>query len=110
MELTPVKFITDSSSPLSISNMVWTPAAPLIANVTAAPVEDPAEIRDLLVRQITGMVRWRESVLVMKENGVDTLVELGVGRVLTGLARRIDRELSAMTVSDPDGVEAFLKN
>lgn len=86
------------------------PAAPVIANVTAMPVEDPVEIRRLLVKQVTGMVRWREGVLAMKESGVDTLVELGAGRVLSGLARRIDRELSAMAVSDPDGVEAFLKN
>ncbi len=86
------------------------PAVPVIANVTAAVVDDPAEIRQLLVRQVTTMVRWRESVLAMKQNGVDTLVELGVGRVLTGLVRRIDRDLSALSVSDPAGVEAFLKN
>jgi len=85
------------------------PAAPVIANVVAAPVEDPAEIRKLLVQQVTGMVRWRESVLAMKTHGVDTVVELGAGRVLSGLVRRIDRDLTAISVSDPDGVEAFLE-
>ena len=85
------------------------PTVPVVANVTAAAVEDPAEIRDLLVKQITGMVRWRESVEAMKRHGVEALAELGAGRVLSGLARRIDRDLSAVPVSDPAGVEAFLK-
>ncbi|MBT4703618.1 MAG: ACP S-malonyltransferase, partial [Rhodospirillaceae bacterium] len=58
--------------------------------------------------QVTGMVRWRESVLYMKENGVDTLVEIGAGKVLTGLARRIDRDLSGVAVGTPEGIEAFL--
>ena len=86
------------------------PVVPVIANVTAAAVDDPAEIRDLLVKQVTTMVRWRESVVAMKRHGVDTLVELGAGRVLSGLVRRIDRDLSAVSVSDPAGVEAFLKD
>jgi [acyl-carrier-protein] S-malonyltransferase len=86
------------------------PVVPVIANVTAAAVEDPAEIRELLVKQVTTMVRWRESVLAMKAHGVDTLVELGAGRVLSGLVRRIDRDLSAVSISNPAGVEAFLKD
>jgi len=85
------------------------PVVPLVANVTAAPVGEPDRIRELLVEQVTGLVRWRESVLAMKELGVDTLVELGAGKVLSGLARRIDRELNALSVSDPAGIEAFLK-
>ncbi len=85
------------------------PVLPLIANVTAEPVGEPDRIRELLVEQVTGLVRWRECVLAMKERGVDTLVELGAGKVLTGLARRIDSELTALSVSDPDGVETFLK-
>ncbi|MEE8334495.1 MAG: ACP S-malonyltransferase [Alphaproteobacteria bacterium] len=85
------------------------PVVLLIANVTAAAVSEPDRIRELLVEQVTGLVRWRECVLTMKEGGVDTLVELGSGKVLTGLARRIDRDLTAMSVSDPAGVEAFLK-
>lgn len=83
------------------------PALPLISNVTAQEVRDPAEIRSLLVRQVTGMVRWRESVLFMKSLGVRELVEIGAGKVLSGLARRIDRELSGTSVSTPADIEAF---
>lgn len=85
------------------------PVVPVMANVTAAPADSPDEIRDLLVRQVTGMVRWRECVLAMKDAGVDTLVEVGAGKVLSGLARRIDRDLTAISVETPDDVEAFLK-
>ena len=85
------------------------PVVPLIANVTAAPVEEPDTIRRLLVEQVTGLVRWRECVLAMKQAGVDTLVELGSGKVLSGLARRIDRELTGVSVGDPQGLDAFLK-
>lgn len=84
------------------------PAVPLVANVTAAPVEDADEIRRLLVEQVTGMVRWRESCLTMRDKGVDTLVEIGAGKVLSGLARRIDRDLTAVNVGAPADVEAFL--
>ena len=86
------------------------PAVPLIANVTASDVNDAAEIRRLLVEQVTGMVRWRESVLFMKDKGVESLVEIGVGKVLSGLARRIDRDLSATNVGTPEDVAAFLQN
>ncbi len=85
------------------------PSVPLVANVTAGDVTDAAEIRRLLVEQVTGMVRWREGVLFMKEQGVGHLVEAGAGKVLSGLARRIDRELTAQSVGTPDEVEAFLK-
>jgi len=85
------------------------PAVPLIANVTAAAVEDPETIRRLLVEQVTGLVRWRESVLAMKGEGVDTIIEIGAGRVLSGLVKRIDRELTAMSVGTPADIEAFLK-
>ncbi|WNK01549.1 ACP S-malonyltransferase [Thalassospiraceae bacterium LMO-JJ14] len=84
------------------------PQVPLIANVTAAPVEDPAEIRRLLVEQVTGMVRWRESCMTMRGKDVDTLVEVGSGKVLSGLAKRIDRELSASNIGVPADIEAFL--
>ncbi len=84
------------------------PCVPLIANVTAAPVEDPAEIRRLLVEQVTGMVRWRESCLTMRDKGVDTMVEVGAGKVLSGLARRIDRDLTASNIGIPADIEAFL--
>lgn len=85
------------------------PVVPVIANVTAAEVYRPDDIRDLLVKQVTAMVRWRESVLAMRDAGVDTLVELGAGRVLTGMVRRIDRDMTAMSVEGPDDIEALVK-
>jgi len=81
---------------------------PLIANITAQPVTDPVEIRPLLVEQVTGMVRWRECVLTMKELGVDTMVEIGAGKVLSGLGRRIDADLGTMSVGTPETIEEFL--
>ncbi len=81
----------------------------LVANITAQPVTDPAEIRQLLVEQVTGMVRWRECVLTMKELGVDTMVEIGAGKVLSGLGRRIDADLGGMSVGTPETIEEFLK-
>ena len=85
------------------------PAVPLVPNVTASRTEDPDEIRDLLVKQVTGMVRWRESVLYMKEQEVETLIEAGAGKVLTGLTRRIDREMSGQSLQAPDDFEAVTK-
>ncbi len=85
------------------------PLVPLIANVTAAAVSEADEIRHLLVEQVTGLVRWRESVLYMKEQGVSDLVEIGAGRVLSGLAKRIDRDLTALSIGTPAEIEAFLK-
>lgn len=84
------------------------PAVPVIANVTAEPVTDSETIRGLLVAQVTAMVRWRESVLYMKGQDVDTLVEIGAGRVLSGLARRIDRDLKGVPVHGPAEIEKFL--
>lgn len=83
------------------------PAVPLIANVTAKPVTEPEEIRELLIRQVTGQVRWRESVLTMAGLGVDRLAELGPGTVLAGLTRRIDRALSAKSLGDPDAIDGY---
>ncbi len=85
------------------------PSLVLVANVTAAPVAEPETIRSLLVQQVTAMVRWRESVLRMKEEGVETLVELGAGKVLSGLIRRIDRDLKAVAVGTPDEIEELGK-
>jgi [acyl-carrier-protein] S-malonyltransferase len=85
------------------------PLVPLVTNVTATAVRDPAEIKALLVQQVTGLVRWRESVLYMKGQGVGVLVEVGAGRVLSGLAKRIDRELTSQSVGTPVEIEAFLK-
>lgn len=86
------------------------PLVPVVANVTATANDDPKRIADLLVRQVTGLVRWRESVLAMKAADVDTLVELGAGKVLSGLARRIDKEVNGISVGTPAEVEAFLRS
>jgi len=83
------------------------PAVPVVSNVRAEGVSDPAEIRDLLVAQVTGMVRWRESVIWMAAQGVSELVEIGAGKVLTGLARRIVKEMSASSVNAPEDVAAL---
>jgi [acyl-carrier-protein] S-malonyltransferase len=85
------------------------PRLPLIANVTAEATDDPDIIRQHLVTQVTTMVRWRESVLCMRDRGVDTLVELGAGKVLTGLTRRIDRDLTGMAVGTPADIEVLIK-
>ena len=84
------------------------PVVPVIANVTAEATSDPEAIRDLLVAQVTGSVRWRESMIWAAENGVRDLVEIGSGKVLTGMARRIDDRLSAKALNTPDDIDAFL--
>lgn len=83
------------------------PTLPVVTNVTAAAERDPQTLRALLVEQVTAPVRWRESVLWMRDNGVDALVELGGGKVLSGLTRRIDRALSAHAVQAPEDVDAL---
>jgi len=85
------------------------PVVPLISNVTARPVERAEELRGLLVEQITGMVRWRESVHVMLENGVNSIVEIGSSTVLSGLARRIDRGMASVSVGTPVQIDDFIK-
>ena len=85
------------------------PRVPLVANVTAQAVSDPDTIRGLLIEQVTAMVRWRESVLYLAEQGVETLVEVGASKVLTGLARRIAPDVTALSVGTPDDIESFLK-
>ncbi|ABS64964.1 malonyl CoA-acyl carrier protein transacylase [Parvibaculum lavamentivorans DS-1] len=85
------------------------PSVPLVANVTASRVADPATIRDLLVQQVTGMVRWRESVLYMEAQGVVNFVEVGAGKALSGMVKRIVKEADLVSVGTPADVEAFLK-
>ncbi|MCE2563083.1 ACP S-malonyltransferase [Komagataeibacter sp. FNDCF1] len=84
------------------------PVVPVVANVTAAKVTDPAAIRDLLVRQVTGTVRWRESVDAMVGMGVDSFVEIGAGKVLAGLVRRINGDVATRSVGTPADIEAYL--
>lgn len=85
------------------------PLVPVVANVTAAPAENPGDIKALLVRQVTAMVRWRECVLMMRESGVDTLIEVGAGKVLSGLTKRIDRDIKILNAETPSDIEAVLQ-
>jgi len=86
------------------------PCVPVVANVTAEGVSEPSDIRRLLIDQITGMVRWRESVIWMKGEGVTEMVELGAGKVLGGLVKRIDRDIATSSVGTPEQVEALIEN
>jgi [acyl-carrier-protein] S-malonyltransferase len=81
------------------------PSVPLVANVLASAISDPEAIRARLIEQVTGMVRWRESMLYLRDQGVDSLYEIGAGRVLTGLARRFEG-FEARSVGTPEELEA----
>lgn len=83
------------------------PCVPVVANVVVAPLTDPDEIAARLVEQVTGRVRWRETVEWFAANGVTTLYEVGSGKVLSGLARRIDRSLATVNIGGPADIEAF---
>ncbi|ODT12631.1 MAG: [acyl-carrier-protein] S-malonyltransferase [Kaistia sp. SCN 65-12] len=85
------------------------PVVPLVANVLAAPVTDPVEIRSRLVEQVTGMVRWRESIGWLAANGVDLFAEIGAGKVLSGLAKRIAPEAQTLNVGTSDDVAAAIE-
>jgi len=85
------------------------PLVPVVANVTATATEDVDVIRELLVEQVTQMVRWRETVLLFKQNEVEEVVEIGSGRVLAGLSKRIDRELASLSVGTPAETEDLMK-
>ena len=85
------------------------PVVPLVANVTATPISDPAEIRQRLVEQVTGVVRWTESVTWLTgQGGVTNLLELGTGKVLTGLAKRINSEATATAIGTPADIDALV--
>jgi [acyl-carrier-protein] S-malonyltransferase len=86
------------------------PLVPLVANVSAKRESDPVQIRDLLVQQVTATVRWRESVAAMTDMGVDSFIELGAGKVLTGLIKRIAPDASGMAAGTPAEIEAVLKS
>ena len=84
-------------------------AVPVVANVTATETNEPETIRRLLVEQVTGRVRWRESVLAFKGYGVTTTVEFGGNKVLTGMVKRIDKDLATITLDAPADIEAFAR-
>jgi [acyl-carrier-protein] S-malonyltransferase len=86
---------------------VNSPVVPVVANVEAAPITDPPVIRDALVRQVTGTVRWRESVAYMTSQGVDSFYEVGSGKVLTGLVKRIAAGASSAAIGTPEDIAAF---
>ncbi|WP_375665886.1 ACP S-malonyltransferase [Bartonella sp. TT121SHDZB] len=84
------------------------PIVPLIANVSVTPENDPERIATLLVQQVTGRVRWRETIEWIGANGVDTLFEVGSGKVLTGLTRRINKDIKGVTIGTVDEIESAL--
>lgn len=87
---------------------MYRPAIPLIANVTATPIADPMIIRQQLIQQIAGKVRWHESMLYLKEQGIEHIVEIGAGKVLAGLTKRIDRGFQTTSLQTPQDIEAFV--
>ena len=86
------------------------PAVPLVANVRASAVDDPQTIRSLLVEQVTGSVRWRESVAYMADQGVTEIWEIGAGKALSGMVRRIAKEITCRAVGTPDDVAAAMES
>jgi [acyl-carrier-protein] S-malonyltransferase len=90
--------------------LIQPPRTPIVTNVTARPTLDPEAIRELLVQQVTGRVRWRESILwLAEEGGVTRFAELGTGKVLTGIAKRIAPDAEGVALSTPEDLEAFAK-
>lgn len=85
------------------------PRVPVISNVSVTPQSDPAAIRRLLVEQVTGRVRWRETIAGLRDRGISSVVEVGAGKVLSTMAKRIDKDLPAVSVETPQDIEAFLK-
>ncbi|MDX1975334.1 MAG: ACP S-malonyltransferase [Rickettsiales bacterium] len=85
------------------------PCVPVVANVTASQEKDPDAIRRLLVSQVTGMVRWRESIQYLKAQGVTRVIEIGAGKVLSGLNKRIEPEMETVNIGTPADIEAFTR-
>ncbi|MEM9551406.1 MAG: ACP S-malonyltransferase, partial [Pseudomonadota bacterium] len=88
---------------------IMRPSVPVVSNVNAEPCEDTALIRSLLVDQITGRVRWRESVMRMAEMGVTEIWEIGAGKALSGMVRRIDKSLATRAISAPGDIAAAIE-
>jgi [acyl-carrier-protein] S-malonyltransferase len=100
----------DAMAAALAATMPKTPQVPLIANVSAAKATAPEEIRDLLVAQVTATVRWRESVAEMTALGVTSFLELGAGKVLAGLVKRIAPDAATASAGTPAEIEAMLKS
>lgn len=86
---------------------IISPSVPVVSNVKAQAVSDPDEIRELLIQQITGSVRWRESVMWMAQNDVSEIWEIGAGKALSGMVRRIDREVECENIATPEDIRAL---
>ena len=86
---------------------IISPSVPVVSNVKAQAVSDPDEIRELLIQQITGSVRWRESVMWMAQNDVSEIWEIGAGKALSGMVRRIDREVECKNIATPEDIRAL---
>jgi len=86
---------------------IISPSVPVVSNVKAQAVSDPDEIRELLIQQITGSVRWRESVMWMAQNDVSEIWEIGAGKALSGLVRRIDRDVECKNIATPEDIRAL---
>ena len=84
------------------------PSSPIVANYTALPVVDPSEIQNLLIKQITGRVRWRETINFISRNGVDKVIEIGSGKALTGMIRRINKDINCYNIGSLDDLNKFL--
>ena len=84
------------------------PSSPIVANYTALPVVDPSEIQNLLIKQITGRVRWRETINFISRNGVDKVIEIGSGKALTGMIRRINKDINCYNIGSSDDLNKFL--
>jgi [acyl-carrier-protein] S-malonyltransferase len=97
----------DAMAKALVETRIAAPKAPLVANVSATALTDPAAIRESLVAQVTGAVRWRESVAYMAGEGVQRFVEIGAGKVLAGLVKRIAEGASSISVGSPADVETF---
>ena len=96
------------SEALGLANFS-TPCVPVVANVTAHAEINPEVLRQLLVDQVTGMVRWRESVQHLRHQGVSRVIEIGAGKVLSGLVKRIEPEMEAINIGTPADLEAFVR-
>ncbi|MCF8473672.1 MAG: ACP S-malonyltransferase [Emcibacter sp.] len=92
------------------TTIISAPVVPVITNVTALPENNPDNIRRFLIEQVTGRVRWRESILKMNDLGVDTVIEAGSGKVLTGMVRRICGDLSGLSLQNPTDIESFVNS
>ena len=83
------------------------PIVPIVSNVSAQAISDPSEIKKLLVSQVTGSVRWRESIMWMAKNNVNEIWEVGSGKALNGMIRRIDKNINLKNISSPEEIETL---